>query len=67
MFKEILKTSPNYGSLPSTHKEGIEMILHKIARAICGDYNEEDHYRDIQGYAKLIEDTIINEKGLFAK
>lgn len=34
-------------------QEAIEMILHKIARIICGDPNHSDHWDDIAGYAML--------------
>jgi len=34
-------------------QEAIEMILHKIARIVCGDPNFDDHWDDIAGYAML--------------
>lgn len=34
-------------------QEAVEMILHKIARIICGDPNHADHWDDIAGYAML--------------
>ena len=39
-----------------THKqlESLEMICVKIARIVCGDANEPDHWIDISGYAELI-------------
>lgn len=35
-------------------KESIHMIQQKIARIICGDPFEPDHWRDIEGYARLV-------------
>lgn len=61
-FKEEFKKSPNYQKMPPAFKEGIEMILHKLARAMHGDFREIDHYRDIQGYAELIIKNIIKEE-----
>lgn len=43
--------------LPATHKEGLEMIAHKIARLLNGDPLYVDNLVDIQGYAKLIEEA----------
>ena len=34
------------------HDFAIINILHKIARIICGSYHE-DHWNDIEGYARL--------------
>lgn len=39
---------------PDTHAEAMDMICCKIARALCGDANEPDHWRDIAGYAQLV-------------
>lgn len=29
------------------------MILHKCGRILSGDPNEPDHWRDIEGYARI--------------
>lgn len=39
-------------------KEGMEMILHKIARICNGDPNYADSWRDIAGYATLVADRL---------
>lgn len=44
--------------LPAPHHEALHMIASKIARIVNGDYNHQDSWHDIQGYAKLIEDLI---------
>jgi len=36
----------------------LEMILLKVARICNGDPYHIDHWRDIQGYAKLVEDSL---------
>lgn len=38
--------------------EGMEMILHKIARICNGDPNYADSWRDIAGYATLVADRL---------
>jgi hypothetical protein len=58
-LKHTARTSPNYQSLPTTHKEALDMILHKIARILSGDPNHADHWHDIQGYARLAEQEIL--------
>lgn len=38
--------------------EAIDMVLHKIARAIAGEWAFADHWDDIAGYAKLVADRV---------
>ena len=38
-------------------EQAINMIFSKIARILCGNPNELDHWVDIQGYARLAHDT----------
>lgn len=52
-LKNILPLGPNFYTMTSTQREALEMILHKIARILCGDANHEDHWDDIAGYAQL--------------
>lgn len=40
--------------LPCVHSEAMEMICTKLARIVCGDHNEPDHWTDIKGYAELV-------------
>lgn len=42
--------------------EAIEMICVKLARIVCGNPNEPDHYRDISGYAELILKSLEGQK-----
>ncbi len=69
-LKEIvnLELLTKYGTaFPHTHVqlEALGMILHKIARIVCGDPNYVDNWHDIAGYATLVErdlkDTIQEE------
>jgi hypothetical protein len=54
-FKAAAMASPNWDKLEPYQKECIEMILHKVSRALTGDYKEPDHYKDIAGYSTLVE------------
>jgi len=38
--------------------EGLEMIMHKIARILNGDPFYDDSWRDIAGYATLVADYL---------
>lgn len=49
---DSVREHKNYTKLPNEIKLSVEMILHKIARAINGDYSYTDNYTDIQGYAE---------------
>lgn len=40
-------------NLSAQQQESLEMICVKIARIVCGNPNEMDHWRDIAGYAEL--------------
>jgi len=40
--------------MTAEQRESIEMICVKIARIVCGNANEPDHWIDISGYAELI-------------
>jgi hypothetical protein len=35
-------------------REMVDMILHKIARMVCGDPDHPDHLDDIIGYAERV-------------
>lgn len=58
-LKTCIDNTPGAGSLTDTQREAIDMILHKIARAVVGNANYVDHWDDIQGYAKLISDELL--------
>lgn len=48
-----------YGEkLNSTHREALEMIMHKVARILNGDPNYDDSWIDIAGYAQLVADDL---------
>lgn len=39
-------------------KSSIDQIAHKLARIATGDIWHEDHWRDIEGYARLSADRV---------
>ena len=44
----------NSKSKTSSQCEALDNIAQKMARIVCGNPNEPDHWRDIAGYALLI-------------
>ena len=57
-LKGVMRQSKNWDTLTPAQKEALEMNQHKIGRILCGNPNHKDSWYDIQGYAKLGEDSI---------
>jgi hypothetical protein len=56
----VLERQPGWmQQLNPTHRQGLRMILAKIARIVNGDPNYADNWHDIQGYAKIVEDRLV--------
>ena len=51
----IVECGANYEHLNAEQKTSLFMICNKIARAVNGDHQYFDNYRDIAGYATLAE------------
>ena len=54
-IKQIMAMGDNYSQMPVAQKEALDMIASKIARIVNGNFTEKDHWRDIAGYATLVE------------
>ena len=48
----------NWNALEPWKREAIDMVLHKLSRALIGASNFEDHWIDIIGYTQLVLDEI---------
>lgn len=57
-IKRAYSASPNYRDLPDMHRQALEVIADKIARILTGDYNYDDNWIDIQGYARLVQERL---------
>lgn len=55
-FKDAARSGSSWSNMTAAQKESVDMVLHKVARIVCGNPNEPDHWVDIQGYAKLAEE-----------
>lgn len=54
-LKDALRRGKNWREMDDTEREALEMIATKIGRILSGNPYEVDHWRDIAGYAALIE------------
>lgn len=57
-LKLIVRSERGYKKLTNVQAEAIDMILHKISRAVAGNPDEPDHWKDISGYATLVADRL---------
>lgn len=53
-LKMVCRSAPSWNLMTTVHQEALDMIMHKIARALCGDPMYCDTVRDIVGYAQLL-------------
>ena len=54
-LKDVLRRGKNWKMLDDAQREALEMVATKIARILSGNPHEPDHWKDIAGYATLIE------------
>lgn len=59
-LKDVCRAAPSWKFMNPVQREGVDMIMHKIARMVCGDPNYADTPHDIAGYARLIEERCEN-------
>ena len=57
-LKKVMAGKSAWNHLSPDKKEALEMIVHKIARILNGDPEWYDSWHDIEGYAKLVADTL---------
>jgi hypothetical protein len=58
MLKDSLRNQHGWGNLSDVQREALDMISHKIARALTGNPDFKDHWDDIAGYAKLVSQRV---------
>ena len=57
-LKMEMFNSVNWLQLPDEQKEALQMIQHKVGRILSGNNNEPDHWKDIAGYATLVQNIL---------
>lgn len=55
---DVLRATPGWAKFKPDQVVGTEIIVQKLARALSGDPDYDDNWRDIAGYAQLIVDRI---------
>ena len=61
-MKITMHNCTNWDNLDYDMQEALDMIQHKIARILNGNPKHIDSWHDIQGYARLVERRLIEEK-----
>lgn len=61
-LKRVMYQTPSWYELSAPQKEALDMIQHKVARILNGNPGEQDHWRDIAGYAELERQTLEYEE-----
>lgn len=57
-IKAAMRNSPNWIWLQPCQRESLELIATKISRILNGNNNHVDSWKDIAGYATLVEDAL---------
>lgn len=57
-INKVFETSPNWEKMQPDAREALRSIAGKIARILNGDPDYDDNWRDIAGYATLVEKRI---------
>ncbi|WP_375458871.1 hypothetical protein [uncultured Enterovirga sp.] len=57
-LKDIARAAPSWARMSPVAREAIDMILHKVGRACAGNPDHADHWHDIGGYARLVEERL---------
>ena len=60
-LKAVMWATPKWNDLTAAQMESLEMIAHKIGRILNGDPNYHDSWYDIEGYARLVSETLEHE------
>ena len=61
-LKEVMYVERSWLLLTPSQREALDMIQHKVARILNGNPNEQDHWRDIAGYAELERQILDDEE-----
>jgi len=55
---DVAQASPSYRKMTAGQQYAVFMILAKLSRALNGDPNHIDDWRDVVGYATLVLETL---------
>lgn len=58
-LKRTFRTATGWNHLSDIEREAMDMIASKFSRILSGKSMERQHWEDVTGYAKLIEEKCI--------
>lgn len=58
-IKAAMHDSPNWESMSSSQREGLDMIAQKLARILTGNHAADEHWEDIVGYTEMIRKELV--------
>lgn len=61
---EIIRSQPGYAKFKPDQRAATWIIMQKLSRALSGNPEYDDNWRDIAGYAQLIVDRL-NGTGIY--
>lgn len=64
-LQDVMRAEPGWGLLKADQRQALTVIADKIARMLNGDAGYRDNWHDIVGYAKLVDDRMLQEQNEF--
>lgn len=55
-FKRMFRAGPGWNTLSDIEREAMDMIALKFSRILSGKSMSKQHWEDVVGYAKLVEE-----------
>jgi len=55
-FKRMFRAGPGWNTLSDIERESMDMIALKFSRILSGKSMSKQHWEDVVGYAKLVEE-----------
>jgi hypothetical protein len=62
-ISQLIKNAVDTGCLSHAQRESLDMMATKMARIVCGDSDNVDHWLDIEGYARLVRNILERKNG----
>lgn len=59
-IKELMRASVSWRRMTALQHEAVDMLAHKLGRISAGDPHCADHWADIAGYAKMVNNMLVH-------
>ena len=59
-IQNVMRAGDGWVRLDAVKRQALTVIADKIARILSGDPEYSDNWHDIQGYAKLVEERLVD-------